>query len=133
ARALLRAGSAGRTVMSIPVVTPDTEDPAVRCPESFRYWQARADPRVQAVERLIRAVTGSDLFPADEQAKALCADMFAGDPVAERFVAEVMRAGEGRENGRRLLETALRDGIDSIADPPPSMRALFDEFETVPA
>ncbi|WP_280420385.1 oxygenase MpaB family protein [Nocardia carnea] len=118
--------------MSTPVVVADTEDPAFRCPDSFRYWQARTDPRVRTVERLVRAVTGSDLFPTDEQAKALCADMFAGDPVAERFVAEVLRGADGRENGRRLLDTALSDGIDSITDPPPAMRALFDEFETVP-
>ncbi len=34
--------------------------------------------------------------------------------------------------GRRLLDTALRDGIDSVPDAPMAMRELFDEFETVP-
>lgn len=119
--------------MSMPAVTPDTEAPALRCPKAFRYWEARENPWVRQAERLVRAVTGSELFPTDEQARALCADMFTGDPVAERFVAEVLRGETGREDGRRLLDTALRDGIDSIPDPPPAMRALFDEFETVPA
>ncbi|MFI5714893.1 oxygenase MpaB family protein [Nocardia sp. NPDC051750] len=118
--------------MSIPVVVPDTEDPAGRCPEAFRYWQARESPWVRRAERLVRTFTGGELFPDDDQARALCADMFSGDPVAERFVAEVMRGETGRANGRQLVETALRDGIDSIADPPPAMRALFAEFETVP-
>ncbi|MGI5222220.1 oxygenase MpaB family protein [Nocardia sp. CA-290969] len=118
--------------MSAPGVTPDIDDSAAPCPEAFRYWQARENPWVRQVERLVRAVTGGELFPTDEQARALCADMFTGDPVAERFVAEVMRGETGRENGRLLLDAALRDGIDSITDPPPAMRALFDEFETVP-
>ncbi len=74
----------------------------------------------------------SGLFPTDEQARALCADMFAGDPVAERFAAEVMCGETGREHGRRLLDTARRDGIDSVPDAPMAMRELFDEFETVP-
>ncbi|MEU1984696.1 oxygenase MpaB family protein [Nocardia sp. NPDC019395] len=118
--------------MSISVVTPGIEEPAGRCPDAFRYWQARENPRVRQIERLVRRLTGTELFPTEEQARALCADMFSGDPVAERFVAEVMRGETGRADGRKLLEAALRDGIDSIPDPPAAMRALFAEFETVP-
>lgn len=116
--------------MSIPAATPDATD--LRCPSAFRYWQARDTPALRRVERIFRTVTGSALFPTDEQARALCADMFAGDPVAERFVAEVMRGETGREHGRRLLDTALRDGIGAVPDAPIAMRELFDEFETVP-
>ncbi|NUS91423.1 MAG: DUF2236 domain-containing protein [Nocardia sp.] len=116
--------------MSIPAVTPEATPSG--CPTAFRYWQARDRPGIRRVERIVRTVTGSALFPTDEQARALCADMFSGDPVAERFVAEVMRGEGGREHGRRLLETALRDGIDAVPDAPDSMRALFDVFEAVP-
>ncbi|GGL26085.1 oxygenase MpaB family protein [Nocardia jinanensis] len=118
--------------MSKPAVAPVEEPAAIRCPTAFRYWQARATPAVRRVEWIFRAVTGSALFPTDEQARALCADMFAGDPVAERFVEEVMRGESGRDHGRRLLETALREGIGAVPDAPDSMRALFGEFETVP-
>ncbi|WP_328389677.1 oxygenase MpaB family protein [Nocardia sp. NBC_00416] len=120
--------------MSIPATTPDssTEKAAGRCPAAFRYWQARENPRVRWAERMVRRLTGSELFPTDEQAAALCADMFSGDPVAERFVAEVVRGEIGRERGRSLLETALRDGIDAVPGAPDAMCALFDEFETVP-
>lgn len=117
--------------MSLPEVTRGGET-AARCPTAFRYWQVRDTPAVRRVERIFRTVTGSALFPTDEQARALCADMFAGDPVAERFVAEVVRAEGGRVSGRGLLETALREGIGAVPDAPDSMRALFDEFETVP-
>ncbi len=120
--------------MSVPTVDPDenTERATRGCPTAFGYWSARENPRVRRAERLVRLLTGSELFPTDEQARALCADMFSGDPVAERFVAEVMRSGPGREDGRQLLETALRDGIESIPEPPEAMRALFAEFDTVP-
>lgn len=118
--------------MSIPAATPAGDATDARCPAAFRYWQVRDTPAVRRVERVFRTVTGSALFPTDEQARALCADMFTGDPVAERFVAEVMRGEAGREHGRSLLDTALRDGIGAVPDAPAAMRELFDEFETVP-
>lgn len=118
--------------MSIPAATPADTATDSPCPAAFRYWQARDTPAIRRVERFFRMVTGSALFPSDEQARALCADMFAGDPVAERFVAEVMRGESGREHGRQLLEIALRDGIGAVPGAPAAMRDLFDEFETVP-
>lgn len=106
--------------------------PERRCPTAFRYWDNRDSAGVRRAERLFGKVTGTRLFPTDEQATALCADLFTGDPVAERFVAEVMRGENGTRTGRRLLETALAHGIDAVPDAPESMRALFAEFETVP-
>ena len=117
-------------------VRPDTsrsaEQPPVRCPTAFRYWEARGTATVRRIERLFTTVTRQSLFPSDEQAAALCADLFAGDPVAERFVAEVMHGEIGAKAGRRMLEQALAEGIDAVPDAPDSMRALFAEFETVP-
>ncbi|MFF0545887.1 oxygenase MpaB family protein [Nocardia thailandica] len=106
--------------------------PERRCPTAFRYWEARERPGVRRAERLFTTLTGTRLFPTDEQATILCADLFTGDPTAERFVAEVMRAEHGGRTGRDLLETALTHGIDAVPDAPESMRALFAEFETVP-
>lgn len=59
-------------------------------------------------------------------------DMWTGDPVAERFVDEVFFGPAGPRAGRNLLDRALEHGIDAIEDPPPAMRALFDEFEQLP-
>ncbi|MBB5917823.1 hypothetical protein BJY24_006735 [Nocardia transvalensis] len=105
---------------------------AAPCPTAFRYWESRERPAVRRLERLVESLTGGALFPTDEQARALCADLFSGDPVAERFVAEVLHGEVGREHGRAMLETALATGIDSVPDAPDAMRALFAEFETVP-
>lgn len=104
----------------------------MKCPTAFRYWEARSTPRVRRIERLFTTVTRRPLFPTDEQAIALCEDLFTGDPVAERFVAEVMHGEIGSTAGRRMLQTALAEGIDAVPDAPASMRALFAEFETVP-
>lgn len=104
----------------------------VRCPTSFRYWESRNTPAVRRLERIVASLTGGALFPTDAQARALCEDLFTGDPVAERFVAEVMHGDIGPQRGRAMLETALATGIDSVPDAPVPMRALFAEFETVP-
>ncbi|MEV6217069.1 oxygenase MpaB family protein [Nocardia sp. NPDC051833] len=104
----------------------------MQCPTAFRYWEARGTARVRRIERLFATVTRQRLFPSDEQAVALCADLFTGDPVAERFVAEVSHGAIGAKAGRRLLDRALAEGIDAVPDAPESMRALFAEFETVP-
>ena len=77
-------------------------------------------------------LTGFDLLPSDDQAAAVCADLFSGDPVAERFVDEVYHGETGPTKTRRLLNRALTDGIDSLENAPASMRELFAEFETVP-
>ena len=102
-----------------------------RCPEHFRYWEAREEPRWQRLERLA-ARLGHQLFPTDEQARMVCDDLFSGDPVAERFVAEVFFGEIGHQRGRQLLDQALRDGIESVPDAPESMRELFADFDTVP-
>lgn len=112
-------------------MTP-TDIQNVTCPSAFRYWEARNRPAVRRVESFVRKVTGSHLFPTDEQARALTEDLFAGDPVAERFVAEVMRGPGGSAAGRQLLDRALTDGIAAVPEAPAAMRELFAEFETVP-
>ncbi len=103
-----------------------------RCPTAFRYWEARELPEWRKRRELFRKVTGKDLFPTDEQAQMLCEDLFAGDPVAERFVGEVFFGEIGHQKGREMLQQALDHGIDSVPDAPDSMRELFEEFETVP-
>src|SRR6476661_5384945 len=103
-----------------------------QCPSAFRYWEARELPEWKKRRALFRKLTGHDLFPTDEQAQMLCEDLFAGDPVAERFVGEVFFGEIGHQRGREMVQQALDHGIDSVPDAPESMRELFAEFETVP-
>lgn len=103
-----------------------------RCPRQFRYWQNAARPGVRRTRSIIKNLTGFDIFPDHRQAVDVCNDLYAGDPVAERFVDEVFDGPIGPAEGRRMLQKALAEGITAVEDPPESMRALFAEFEDVP-
>lgn len=104
-----------------------------RTPNRWRYWEAKQEPGWRRREALARRLLGHQLFPSDEQARSLCEDHFSADPVAERFVAEVFFSPEfGHVKGRRMLTRALAEGIGAVPEAPASMRALFDQFDTVP-
>lgn len=104
----------------------------LRTPTEFAYWEARERPEWQRRERIVRKLFRHELFPSDEHARLLCDDLYGGDPVAERFVAEVFFGEIGHKRGRDMLTRALRDGIDAVPDAPASMRDLFADFTTVP-
>lgn len=103
-----------------------------RCPTAFRYWESLKSPNVRRLQRVIKTLTGGELFPTHSQATALCEDLFSGDPVAERFVEQVMHGEIGSHRGREMLDAALSGGIESVPEAPESMKALFAEFETIP-
>ncbi len=108
-----------------------TEPLTDRIPTEFRYWERVGDRRVQLVRQAWKTVWGFDPQPGDEFVRRFANDYFAADPVAEAFVDEVYMT-RGANEGRRLLDQALADGIDSIPDAPESMRRLFEEFECPP-
>lgn len=97
-------------------------------PSAFRY-PVPADGRHARIRDRVLALTGVDLFPSDEVANAFVDGLCAGDPLAERFVAETYDGPLGARRSRELLEQAL-DG--SAAELPNSLRALLDDFEHVP-
>lgn len=72
-----------------------------------------------------------DPQPSDEYVERFARAYYDSDPVAEAFVDEVYMT-RGANEGRRLLDQALERGLESIEDPPPSMMALFEEFERDP-
>ena len=84
------------------------------------------------LREVVRSVSGVELFPSDAAARAFIAGLNEGDPVAERFVAETYHGEMGARKARELVDRAQRDGVDSVADAPDSMRALFEEFEQLP-
>lgn len=102
-----------------------------RCPTDFRYWEALERPEIQRRRRLATKLLRFDPCPSDDAARAVCEDLYAGDPVAADFVDEVFFGDLGPRKGRNMLEQALREGVDSV-DAPPTMRTLFAEFEEVP-
>lgn len=115
----------------------DALPPGTRCPTDFRYEALLRRPGVRRMRQLTRALLGFDPVPPAEVAAAFCEDMYAGDPLAEAYVAEALSGeGEERRRHRAALEQALTDpaGFAAVAEgAPASMRALFEEFERVPS
>jgi ER-bound oxygenase mpaB/B'/Rubber oxygenase, catalytic domain len=107
--------------------------PTSRTPTDFRYWQAAQAPKIRRIRAAAERLLGFDLCPPDEAMRQFIGDMWAGDPVAERFVDEVFFGAMGPRKGRQLLDQALVEGVDSLPDPPASMQALFHQFEQVPS
>jgi hypothetical protein len=52
------------------------------------------------------------------------------DPIADEAVRDLAGYPDGR--GRNMLNSALNDGIDAVADPPESLRNLFVQLDAVP-
>lgn len=63
-------------------------------------------------------------------ARAYLDGMWVGDPLADAFVADFEALGRGRL--MRQLRRAIRDGVDSVADAPDSLRALFAQLDATP-
>jgi hypothetical protein len=113
-------------------ITIDPGPHPARTPTDFRYWEASQEPKNRRIRAVAERLLGFDLCPPDDAAQRFIADMWAGDPVAERYVDDVFFGETGPRRGRKMLDQALSDGVDSIPDAPESMRALFSQFEEVP-
>lgn len=104
-------------------------DPANRCPTEFRYWER--SPRVERLRRRCQRLLGFDPALPDDVVRTFAAMRYDADPLAEAFVEEVC-AIRGLDEGRRLLDRALRDGVASIPEAPPSLVELFADIEDDP-
>lgn len=89
-------------------------------------------PAHQRLRDRVMRFTRFDLLPTDAVQEAFTRGHSAGDPIAERFVAQTYHGDLGPERSRELLDEALRVGIANVPDAPESMRELFAEFETIP-
>src|SRR5260370_31029142 len=52
-----------------------------------------------------------------------------GDPVADGVIVEMDALGK---EGRRILNAALADGLESLSERPPAITALLQQLETMP-
>nr|WP_090277447.1 oxygenase MpaB family protein [Mycolicibacterium komanii]CRL71932.1 Latex clearing protein precursor [Mycolicibacterium komanii] len=109
---------------------PDLSPRPPNAPTAFRYPGLTG--RRARLRNVIKRLVGVDLLPPDTTARAFIAGLNAGDPVAERLVAETYHGELGARKARDLVETAQRIGIDNVPEAPDSMRALFEEFEQLP-
>ena len=118
--------------MNADVTALRTDPKTRRCPTDFRYWEALERSDVARGRRIARLLLGFDPAPPEHLAWEFIEDMYAGDPVADDFVDEVIHGPDGPRKGRQLLDRALEQGIDNVPEAPESMRRLFAEFERVP-
>ena len=101
-------------------------------PAAFRYPEARTGTGHARIRDRVLRLSGVDLFPTDDVAAAFVTGLTEGDPVAERFVAETYHGELGARRARELVEQALQVGIDNVGEVPESLRALIEDFETIP-
>ena len=101
-------------------------------PAAFRYPEARTGTGHARIRDWVLRLSGVDLFPTDDVAAAFVTGLTEGDPVAERFVAETYHGELGARKARELVEQALQVGIDNVGEVPESLRALIEDFETIP-
>lgn len=99
-------------------------------PTAFRY--PRGDTSHSRLRARVLRLTGVDLFPSDEVAAAFKVGLTQGDPIAERFVAETYHGELGARRARELVEEAQQVGVDNVPEVPESLRALLEDFESVP-
>lgn len=106
--------------------------PPDEVPTAFRYPAAKSGTAHARLRDRVLRLTGVDLFPTDADAAAFKAGLSAGDPIAERFVAETYHGDLGAPKARELVERAQRVGIASVPDAPESLRALIEDFDRIP-
>ncbi|MCB9597283.1 MAG: DUF2236 domain-containing protein [Sandaracinaceae bacterium] len=102
-----------------------------RSPSEFRYFDQVDAPLPRRIRSACRALFGVDAALPEETIRTFASMYYDADPLAEAFVDECY-LGLGRDEGRRLLEQALEGGLDTIEDPPASLRALFADIERDP-
>jgi hypothetical protein len=105
---------------------------ADRVPTEFeRYWDALERPALKRARAISRRLLGVNLLPPEETVRAFAHGYYDADPVAEAFVDEVY-LGRSPNEGRRMLEQAISEGVDAVAEAPDSMRRLFAQAERDP-
>lgn len=78
-------------------------------------------------------VSNTEVFPSKEDQQAFLLGFTKGDPVAERYVDDVVLGGFGAANAQKLLNKALiADAELDKLELPDAMRALVENFNTVP-
>lgn len=87
-------------------------------------------PSLQTGRRLYKWLLGSDPHPTDAQIEEYKRHVLMGDPLADAVVAmyKTLPAGQGR----KLLDQALEQGIDTIAEPPQALVDLFAQIDHEP-
>jgi hypothetical protein len=127
-----RAGTCGRT-----------PDPGGRPPPALH--QAAKPPIREATTRLQgETMTEQNPWPMERAGRSTVLAQFGqaradlmqwalttGDVLADAVVAEMHETG--MRQARPVVDQGIREGLESLADPPPALKALLRQTESVPA
>lgn len=78
----------------------------------------------------MRLALGRDPSPSKAEWAQMVAALMQGDPAMDRCVQWMF--AHGAREARTLFYRALENGIDSVPEAPPELRAFFEEIERVP-
>lgn len=95
----------------------------------IQYLPRMGDParrKLKPVRKLFGLLYGSDPHPSARQMQCIERHMQMGDPLADAVVQMYKELPNGQ--GRKLVDQALEQGIQAVANPP---RALLDLFAQV--
>lgn len=87
-------------------------------------------PGMNKVRALFKWMLDSDPQPTEGQMKVIRESMLSGDPLADAVVAMYGQLPAGK--GRKLVDQALEQGIDSLHNPPQALLALFRQIDHEP-
>ncbi|MCA9626922.1 MAG: DUF2236 domain-containing protein [Myxococcales bacterium] len=79
---------------------------------------------------LQRALIGRELAPSRVEYERACAALWDGDPLMDAVVEWLFEVGP--KQGKPLFERALNEGLESVPDAPPALRAFFERVEQPP-
>jgi len=82
-------------------------------------------------EFIARFLIGRDTAPTEAQYERFVDAMFEGDPLADKVAEWMLEHGVARS--LRVLDRAIREGIDAVESPPDVLRAFFAAVDRKPA
>jgi len=109
-------------------VTP-VSTPAAFTPERLMPW--RTASRKYLPDWLSRLVFTAPLAPTPAEWQAVSDGVRQGDPLMDAVVDWMFETGP--RQAKPLFDRALQQGIASIDNPPPALKAFFDHIEQPPA
>lgn len=100
-------------------------------PAEFQFYENENSLYAVILRKALSLAFGQDIRLPNSVIDRYAASYFEADPVAEKFVEEVLLK-QGQEAGRRMVDQALAHGVDSLPSAPESLRQLFREIEIKP-
>lgn len=101
--------------------------------QNIRYVSRMGDinrPKLKPVRRAFKFLYGSDPHPTAAQMQDIERHMLMGDPLADAVVQMYKDLKPGQ--GRKLLDQALEQGIESVDNPPQPLIDLFAQVDDEP-